>query len=61
MRVGACLEGGAPLPRGHLKASLASTPSLLDFFHSKNNFYEGFIPFGFHLVFLFFERNRQKQ
>ena len=47
--------GGRPLPCGLLEAALTSTPSLLDFFHSKNNSREGFIPFGFRLIFLFFE------
>ena len=54
--------GGAPkgvwrasLPRGHLEASLTSTPSLLDCFRSKNNSPKGFIPFGLRLIFLFFE------
>ena len=50
-------QGGrrASLPRGHLEASLTSTPSLLDHVRSKNNFSEGFIPFGLRLIFLFFE------
>ena len=50
-------EGGrhALDPRGHLKASLTSTPSLLDCVSSKNNFPEDFIPFGLHLIFLFYE------
>ena len=47
--------GRAPDPRGHLEASLMSTPSLLDCFRSKNNSPEGFIPFGLRLIFLFFE------
>ena len=47
--------GRAPDPRGHLEASLTSTPSLLDCFRSKNNSPEGFIPFGLRLIFLFFE------
>ena len=47
--------GRASLPRGHLEASLTSTPSLLDCFRSKNNSSEGFIPFGLRLLFLFFE------
>ena len=49
-------EGGgrAPLPRAFLVDSLTCTPSSLDCFRSKNNFPEGFIPFGLHLIFLFF-------
>ena len=47
--------GRASLPRGHLEASLTSTPSLLDCFRSKNNSPKGFIPFGLRLIFLFFE------
>ena len=47
--------GRASLPRGFLEASLTSTPSLLDFFRSKNNSPEGFIPFGLCLIFLFCE------
>ena len=57
--------GGAPtpwarpptswLPRGRLVASLTSTPSLLDCVCSKKDHREGFIPFGFRLVFLFRE------
>ena len=54
--------GGAPrgvgrtsLHRGFLKASLTSTPSLLDCFRSKNNSPNGFILFGLRLIFLFFE------
>ena len=41
-------QGGwrASLPRGHLEASLTSTPSLLDCFRSKKDHREGFIPFG---------------
>ena len=59
---GATRVGGTPRgvgrtldPRGHLVASLTSTPSLLDCFHSKNNAPEGFIPFGLCLIFLFCE------
>ena len=50
-------EGGgrAALPRGRLVASLTSTPSLLDCVCSKNDPREGFIPFGFRLIFLFYE------
>ena len=47
--------GRASPPRGFLEASLTSTPSLLDCFHSKNNSPEGFILFGLRLIFLFFE------
>ena len=47
--------GCTPHPRGHLEASLPSTPSLLDHVRSKNHAPEGFIPFGLHLIFLFFE------
>ena len=55
-RVGARRGGRrASLPHGHLKASLMSTPSLLDCFCSKNNSPEGFIPFGLRLIFLSFE------
>ena len=43
------------LPRGHLAASLTSTPSLLDCICSKKIAPEGFIPFGLRLIFLFFE------
>ena len=45
----------ALLPRGRLVASLTSTPSLLDCVCSKNDPREGFIPFGFRLIFLFCE------
>ena len=50
-------QGGrrASLPRGHLEASLTSTPSPLDHVRSKNHAPEGFIPFGLRLIFLFFE------
>ena len=47
--------GRAPLSRGLLDASLACTLSSRDYFCSKNNFSEGFIPFGLRLIFLFFE------
>ena len=47
--------GRAPLPRRRLVASITSTPSLLDCVCSKNNSPEGFIPFGFRLIFLFCE------
>ena len=50
-------EGGerASLPRGLLIDFLASTPSPLDHVCSKNNSLEGFILFGFRLIFLFCE------
>ena len=51
--------GRAPLPRGFLVDPLTCTPSLLYFFLSKNNFSEGFIPFGLRLIFLFFETLKQ--
>ena len=51
--------GRAPLPRAFLVASLTYTPSLLDCFRSKNNFPEGFIPFGLRLIFLFCETLKQ--
>ena len=41
--------GRALLPRGHLVASLTSTPSLLDCVCSKKDPREGFVPFGFRL------------
>ena len=47
--------GGALLPRGLLVSFLTSTPSLLDHVCSKNHAPEGFILFGFHLIFLFCE------
>ena len=59
---GAHEGGGAPgppgralLPRGRLAASLTSTPSLLDHVCSKKDPREGFIPFGFRLIFFFCE------
>ena len=50
-------EGGgrAGHPRGRLDCFLTSTPSPLDHVRSKNHATEGFIPFGFCLIFLFFE------
>ena len=45
----------APLPCAFLVASLTYTPSILDCFRSKNNSPEGFIPFGFRLIFLLCE------
>ena len=60
MRQGARPVGGRTLhPRGHLEASLTSTPSLLDHVRSKNHAPEGFIPFGLCLIFLFFEILKQ--
>ena len=47
--------GRALLPRGLLASFLTSTPSLLGHICSKNNSPEGFIPFGFRLIFLFCE------
>ena len=47
--------GRAPLPRGVLISFLTSTPSFLDCVCSKNNYPEGFIPIGLHLIFLFCE------
>ena len=47
--------GTPPLPRGFLVCCLTSTPSPLDHVCSKNNAPEGFIPFGFRLIFLFYE------
>ena len=44
-----------PLPRGLLEASPTSAPCLLDHVCSKKHAPEGFIPFGLHLIFLFFE------
>ena len=45
----------ALLPCGLLASFLTSTPSLSDHVCSKNNSPEGFIPFGFCLIFLFCE------
>ena len=47
--------GRALLPRGLLASFLTSTPSLLDHVCSKNSSPKGFIPFGFRLIFLFYE------
>ena len=54
-------RGGSarPLPRGHLEASLTSTPSLLDHVRSKNHAPEGFIPVVLRLIFLFCETLKQ--
>ena len=61
---GAHEGGGAPTPLGapsYFVASLNYTPSLLDCICSKKDHPEGFIPFGFYLVFLFCKtQNRQK-
>ena len=50
-------QGGrhASLPRGSLVSFLTSTPSPMDHVCSKKNSPEGFIPFGFRLIFLFSE------
>ena len=55
-------QGGAPAPlgrtghpRGRLVCCLTSTPSFLDSVCSKKVAPEGFIPFGFRLIFLFCE------
>ena len=50
-----CTPGRTLLPHGLLASFLTSTPSLLDHVCSKNNSPEGFIPFGFRLIFLFCE------
>ena len=50
-------EGGgrALLPRGRLVASLTSTLSLLDCVCSRKDPREGFVPFGFRLIFVLCE------
>ena len=48
-------RGHGPLSRGVLGSFLACTPSSPDHVRSKNHAPEGFIPFGLHLIFLFFE------
>ena len=54
MRVGARLPPWrAALPHDRLPASLTSTPGLLDHVCSNKDPREGFIPFGFSLIFLF--------
>ena len=59
-RQGARPGGGrAPLPRAFPVASLTCTPSPLDYFRSKNNSPERFIPFGLRLIFLFCETLKQ--
>ena len=52
---GAHPMGGPLLSRGALGCFLTCTPSPLDHVRSKNHAPEGFIPFGLHLIFLFFE------
>ena len=47
--------GRALLPRGRLVYFLTSTPSLLDCICSKKDTREGFVLFGFRLIFLFCE------
>ena len=51
--------GRAALPRVRLVASLTSIPSLLDYVCSKKDPREGFILFGFCLIFLFCETLKQ--
>ena len=51
--------GRAPLPHALLVDPLTCTPSLSYCFLSKNNFSEGFIPFGLRLIFLFCETLKQ--
>ena len=56
----ACPGGQArPLPHGLLLCFLMQGPSLLDHVRSKNHVPEGFIPFGLHLIFRFFETLKQ--
>ena len=60
MRVEGAPRGWAcPLPRAFLVDPLTCTPSPLDCFRSRNNFPEGFIPFGLRLIFLFCETLKQ--
>ena len=47
--------GRALLPRGRFTDFQTSTPSLMVCFRSKKDRREVFIPFGFHLIFLFYE------
>ena len=54
-------EGRASLPRGLLVDFLTSTPSPLGHVCSKNNSPEGFILFGFRLIFLFCETLEQEK
>ena len=56
---GAHPPGRALHPSGRLEAPLTCTPSLLGVFWSKKNHRESFIPFGLHLVFLFFKTLKQ--
>ena len=49
-------RGRTLLSPGCLDCFLTFTPSSLDHVHSKNHAPEGFIPFGLHLIFLFFEK-----
>ena len=59
-RQGARPVGGGRLhPRGRLVYFFTSTPSPLDHVRSKKTAPEGFIPFGLHLIFLFFEILKQ--
>ena len=50
-----CRGGRAPLSPGLLKDLLTWSPSLQDDILPKNHDAKGFIPFGLHLIFLFFE------
>ena len=52
---GAPYRAGALLSRGSFGCFLTCTPSPLDHVCSKKIASEGFIPFGLHLVLLFFE------
>ena len=47
--------GRRPLPRGLLVCFLTSSPTPLDHVCSRNHVPDGFIPFGFSLIFLFCE------
>ena len=47
--------GRALLSHGGSGCFLTCTPNSPDLVHSKNHVPEGFIPFGLHLIFLFFE------
>ena len=51
--------GGALRPCVRLVAPPTSSPSLLVVFWSKKNYREDFILFGLHLVFLFYETQKQ--
>ena len=48
-------RGGVPLPRGSFADFQTCTPSLLGCVCSKKDPREGFVPFGFRLIFLFYE------